>query len=178
MIELHLAGRQPAHPPFATLLLDVTLRNAAATARWFLLPDLFEPATRHIGGGVYALECYALAGSGRVILGRILGVGGAQALLLPPGADLLIRNLAIKHVATAVPQAMELATATELLIGDEPAGAWFGLDPTCDLQAEVDAGQRRMLGSRHSEDLVSVPLALVAEQRLTVSIAPQTARAG
>ena len=178
MIELHLAGRQPAHPPFATLLLDVTLRNEAAAARWFLLPDLFEPATRRIGGGVYALECYAFAGSGRVILGRILGVGGAQALLLPPGADVLIRNLAIKHVAAAEPQAMELATAAELLIGDEPASAWFGRDPTCDARAEVDAGQRRMLGSRHSEDLVSVPLALVDAQRLSVSIARSAARSG
>ncbi|HMQ33656.1 MAG TPA: hypothetical protein PKD53_23190 [Chloroflexaceae bacterium] len=172
MVELTLAGRQPAHPPFATLLLDARLANEGAAARWFLLPNLHEPATRSIGGGVFAAECYALAGSGRAVLCLLLGVGGAQALLLPPGGELLVRNLAVKHVSGAEPEALELATAADLLFGDEPAGAWLGLDPTCDPRAEVDAAERRMLGSRRTPDLASLTLALVEAERQTVAIAP------
>lgn len=172
MVDLQLAGHRPAHPPFAALLLDVRLRNPAAAARWFLLPDLYDPATRRIGGGIYAGECYTLAGSGRAVVCRLLGVGGAQAFLLPPGAELLVRGLPVKYVATAEPQALDLATAAELRIGDESVAAWLGLDPTCAAGAEVDAGERRMLGSRHSEDLVALPLALVDGQRLTCPIVP------
>lgn len=172
MVELQLSGRQPAHQPFAALRLDVRLRNEGAAARWFLLPDLFEPATRRIGGGVFAIECYACAGAGRVVLCRLLGVGGAQAFLLPPGADLVVRGLAVKHLAADEPRALEVATAADLTLGGEPAAAWMGLDPTCAARAEADAGSRRMLASRQTDGLVSLPLALLDEQRHTVAIAP------
>ena len=78
-------------------------------------------------GGVDTLEVFAPRGKGRVRIGRFLGTGGFQALLLPPGADIVAlvkpqfeagRNEVGKHglVADPVVHDAVLARVTEAAI--------------------------------------------------------------
>src|SRR5207249_2414368 len=80
-------------PPLVELIFDVVLRNDRRSPRWFLLPSKLGPGQASMEkGGIDALEVYAPRGKGRVRIGHFLGTGGFQALLLPPHAEIRLRN--------------------------------------------------------------------------------------
>ncbi len=172
-IEVIFLTKRPEHPPITGLLFEVTLRNHFDGPRWFMLPSKFSSASEQMGGnGVSAVQVFALGGQGRVIVGRFLGAPGFQALLLPAGAELKLRRFPIQFFGK-LPEdslSMEVVIASQLTIGGEPAEAWFGMDPTCDLQADVTEDQRQRLGSRHAPDLKAVPVSIGAERRVTLQV--------
>jgi hypothetical protein len=164
--EIRYAGVHRERPPLANLLFDVTLRNQAAGARWFLLPAKIEPSTGP-GGGVDGIEVDAMEGKGRVVLGRFQGRQKLQALLLPAGAEIAIRRLAIQTWEDLPKGAIPIVAvaATNLTVGGEPAESWFGENPSCDLRAEVSADDAEMISARHTPERNEVPLSFTEEAR-------------
>src|SRR5882724_5358253 len=114
-VEMHFRK-----PPLVELVFDVVLRNDRAQPRWFLLPSHMYPNKPGIpeNGGVDTLEVFAPRGKGRVIIGRFLGTGGFQALLLPAHAQIHLRALPVEYWGD-VPDRLQLevVTAKRLTIG-------------------------------------------------------------
>ena len=115
-------------PPLVEIVFDVVLRNDRAQPRWFLLPSHMYPDKPGIPekGGVDALEVFAPRGKGRVIVGRFLGTGGYQALLLPAHAEIHLRGLPISYWGD-VPDSLQVGVlvAKRLMIGSDPPRSWF-----------------------------------------------------
>jgi hypothetical protein len=163
-------------PPLAELIFDVVLRNARAEARWFLLPSNLGPGTSALltKGGVDTVEVFAPRGNGRVILGHFLGTGGFHALLLPAHAEIRLRMFPISYWGDVPDQLqVEVVTAKRLVIGGEPAAAWFKNNPTSSAGADVvesALSQTRMISSRHTPDGKEVAARSEEENRFKVDV--------
>src|SRR5205807_9528699 len=140
-------------PPLAYLSFDVVLRNDRKSPRWFLLPSNLGSGHAPIGekGGVDNLEVYAPRGKGRVRLGRFLGTGGFQALLLPPHAEIRLRLFPISYWGeTPERLRIEVVIARTFSIGGERAEKWFGSQPLSSVKADITENAKsisRMLRS-------------------------------
>ena len=163
-------------PPLAELYFDLVLRNTRAEARWFLLPSNLGPETQPLitKGGVDTVEVFAPQGQGRVILGHFLGTGGFQALLLPAHARVRLRMFPISYWGE-VPDHLqvEIVTAKRLMIGGEPAVAWFKSNPMSSTKADIAESvlsQTRMLSSRHTLDRKEVGTVIEDESRFKLEV--------
>ena len=170
-VELEFTGKRYQRPPEAILFFDATLRNENAAGRWFLLPVALDVLGGQTGFGVSGIEVFELAGQGRVVLGRFYGAARFQTVYLPAGGKVRIRQFSIS-IAGQLPQrvSLDIVIAAELRIGDETAESWFGVDPACDIDADVSRDQAKMLASRHTPDLHEVPVVTAEEQRLTLQV--------
>jgi hypothetical protein len=145
-------------PPLVELFFDLVLRNDRAEPRWFLLPSNLGPGTSALltKGGIDGVEVFGPRGKGRVVLGHFLGTGGFYALLLPARAEVHLRMFPISYWGDLPDQLqVEVVTAKRLTIGGEPATAWFGLNPTSTVRADITESvlsQNRMIRSRHTPD--------------------------
>jgi len=163
-------------PPLVELVFDVVLRNDRAQPRWFLIPSNLNPQKTGIPaiGGVDALEVFAPAGKGRVVLGRFLGTGGFQALLLPAHAEIHLRALPISYWGD-VPDdlGVEIIVAKRLMIDGETARRWFQVNPMCSTSADITeaiSGRTRMLHSRHTSDNKEVTTLIDEDRRLNLPV--------
>ena len=135
-------------PPLVELIFDVVLRNDSKSPGWFLLPSRFGPGQGSLGeGGVDTLEVFAPRGKGRVRIGRFLGTGGFQALLLPPGAEIHLRRFPISYWGELPANLdIEIVIARRLTIGGETAKSRFGRNPmssvTADISEEAESAMR------------------------------------
>jgi hypothetical protein len=158
-VEMKFVGLEPGRPPMMKLRFDVTLHNAAAGPRWFLIPMELQQKPRT--GGVDGVEVFALGGEGRVVLGRFQGTGGVQAILVPAGGTARIKRLGA---------AFDVVVARDLTVGGEAAAAWFGTDPTSTAKADVTDDKSELVGSRHTPDRREVPLAWTADRTVRVDV--------
>jgi len=163
-------------PPLAYLSFDVVLRNDRKSPRWFLLPSNLGPGHAPIGekGGVDTLEVFAPRGKGRIIIGRFLGTGGFQALLLPPGAEIRLRRFPISYWGELPANFdVEIVIARRLTIGGETAETWFGRNPmssvTADISEEAENAMR-ISHSRHTLDNKEVAPAIEADRRFRIQV--------
>lgn len=163
-------------PPLVYLYFDVVLRNQRAEPRWFLLPKSLsaETAPDASKGGVDGLEVFAPRGKGRVIVGRFLGTGGFQALLLSAGAEVRLRLFPISFWGD-LPEVVQVdvITAKRLTIGGEEAESWFGVNPLSSARADVAEkldSQSAALRSRHSADNKEVAVVFEEDRRLTLRV--------
>jgi hypothetical protein len=163
-------------PPLVELYFDVMLRNDRAESRWFLVPSNLGPGTSALlsKGGIDGVEVFAPRGSGRVIVGHFLGTGGFYALLLPARAEVHLRMFPISYWGDLPDQLqVEVVTAKRLMIGGEPATAWFGLNPTSSARADITESvlsQNRMVRSRHTPDRKEVEVVKEKESRFKLEI--------
>jgi hypothetical protein len=170
-VELEFTGKRYQRPPEATLFFDATLRNENTAGRWFLLPAGLDVLGGQTGFGVSGIEVFELPGHGRVVLGRFFGTARFQALYLPAGGRVRIRQFSISVAGQPDERvSLEVVIASGLRIGDEAVESWFGMDPACDMDADVSRDQARMLSSRHTPDLHEAPIVAVEEQRLTLKV--------
>lgn len=151
--EFAYTGVLRLRPPMSRLLFDVRLRNTRPEARWFLLPYGVSRPTRP---KLDVVETYVLGGTGRLVVGHLGGLDGMYAVLLPAGADVRLRRLPLLALDEPPEQvSLDIAIAPTLLIGDQPAADWFGMDPLGDARADVDAFPLRDQGAvksaRHAE---------------------------
>jgi hypothetical protein len=172
-VDMKFLEKQDGHPPQVMLLFDISLYNRHPEPRWFLLPDnIFSSSGGVKNGGVNGIEVFALSGKGHVVIGHFQGTGGFQALLLPARAQVTIRRFPItvweKLPTGALP--IEVVVANELAVGDEAAPKWFDVNPMSDAQADVSAGQREMLGSKHTTNFKEVPVSLLQDQRMKLQV--------
>jgi len=158
------------------LVFDVVLRNDRGQPRWFLLPSHLYPEKPAFqrNGGVDTLEVFAPRGKGRVVIGRFLGTGGFQALLLPAHAEIHLRGLPVEYWGD-VPEnlQLEVIVAKRLTIGSEPARSWFQTNPICGRKADITetiSGRTRMLRSHHTRDNKEVPTQIDEDQRFEIQV--------
>jgi hypothetical protein len=149
--EVRFVDLRFAKPPLAFLTFDVRLRNYSGSSRWFLVPSNLGPGQEAIGGrgGVDALEAFLLLRKGRVTLGRFLGTGGFNALLLPAHADIRLRRFSISYWGE-LPESVSIVIviAQSLTIGSESAERWFESSPLSSKDADIltDADRAMRLG--------------------------------
>jgi hypothetical protein len=167
-VEARLVERVRGRPPRSDLILDLTVENPAAEDRWCILPAVLPAAEQ---GGVFAVEVSLLAGSGRVLLGKLLGTASAQALLVPAGARIRLSRLVVATWGEVpLPLQLDVTLATHAVVGSDDLALWFPENPRCDSTADV-AGPVDLISSRATEDRSEQPLVLtgVATTRLDIA---------
>jgi len=68
---------------------------------------------------------------------------------------------------------VEVVTAKRLVIGGEPAAAWFGLNPTSSARADITESilsQNRMISSRHTPDRKEVETVSENQSRFKLEV--------
>ncbi len=168
-VEISVLEIHPGRPPLVRLGLDVKMHNVATGPRWFILPANL-PVTS--GGGVNGLEVAAVEVDGRVVVGRFLGNGGFQALLLPGGATVRVRGLPLSYWGDLPESVLHLdaVVARGFTLGGDPAQTWFPDDPTCAASADVDFSKARALSSRKTPDYGEVPVTIDVDRLVGVEI--------
>lgn len=172
-VEVVFAAKQPARPPMVNVLVDVTLRNAEKEPRWFVLPTRAPANPDEAGGGVMGVETYEAAGDGRVVLGKFLGTGGFQAVLVPGGGEVTLSRLAISSWQTRplASLSFDVIVAEDVSVGGEPIAAWFGeTAPASDVRARVDASKAEPAGQRMTPDHGELPVTFTGERRLPITL--------
>lgn len=176
LAEIKFRELRMRKPPLVELYFDVVLRNDWAEKRWFLLPSTLGPGTAALftKGGVDSVEVFAPRGQGRVVLGHFLGTGGFCGLLLPARSEIHLQIFPISYWGDLPDQLeVEVVTAKRLTIGGEPASAWFGLNPTSSVRADITENvwsQNRMIRSRHTPDRKEVATRTEEVSRLKLEV--------
>ena len=163
-------------PPLVYLSFDVILRNDQKSPRWFLLPSNLGSGHAAVGekGGVDTLEVFSPRGKGHVVVGRFLGTGGFNALLLPAGAEIRLQLFPISYWGDPPANLqIEIVVARDLTIGGDKAKSWFGKSPLSSVKADIaeDAeNPMRMRTSRRTKDNKEVVPLIEEAQRLRVEV--------
>ena len=175
-LEIKFRKRRFGKPPLVYLSFDVLLRNDQGSPRWFLLPSNLGSGHASIGekGGVDTLEVFSPRGKGRVVIGRFLGTGGFNALLLPPHAEVRLRQFPISYWGDPPNNLeIEIVSAKQLTIGGESAENWFGKSPMSSIKADIaeDAeSTRRVRTSKRTSDNKEVPPLIDEDRRLKLQV--------
>lgn len=181
-VEIEFKQMRFGKPPLVDLYFDVTLRNSRRAPRWFLLPSTLNPQSTSFAakGGVDHLEVFAPRGVGRVVVGRFLGTGGFQALLLPPRAEVRLRLLRISFWGELPARLhVEVVTAKRLKIGGGDALTWFGADAESSTHADIaeDAtSETRNLRSKSTPDDKEVAVSFEEDRRFGLDVSLGTKR--
>jgi len=170
-LDVRLVGEQANRPPMRTLRFEVTLRNRAPRARWFLLPAILTATWSRPPGGVSSVEVWALTGTGAVVMGDFLGNGGFRALKLPAGATVTLRRFEVPLLEDDRPKAVsfEATAADAVAIAGRPIEEWFPSDPQSADGAAVEGGDR--ISARRNDGLAESPVTLTGAERRTITIA-------
>jgi hypothetical protein len=175
-IEIKFRQMRFGRPPLVYLSFDVTLSNDQKSPRWFLLPSNLGSGHAAIGekGGVDTLEVFSPRGKGHVVVGRFLGTGGFNALLLPPGAAVRLRLFPISYWGDPPDNLeIEIVIAKELTIGGDKAENWFGNSPLSSVKADIveDAeNPMHMRTSKRTKDNKEVVPVIEEDQRLRLQV--------
>jgi hypothetical protein len=178
--EITFQEMRYGRPPLSYLFFDVVLRNERSSPRWFLLPSNLGAGHGLIGekGGVDTLQVFTPRGNGEVIIGRFLGRGGFQALLLPPRAEVRLRRFPISFWGELPADLqIEIVIANRLTIGDESAQSWFGVKALSSTRADIseDAENvKRLVHSKRSRDNKEVLPLIEEDRRLHLSVSLQS----
>jgi hypothetical protein len=178
-VELSLVGEQPGKPPRVNMLFDVTLRNTAAEARWFVLPSLLTVSWQPPSGGVHTLQIYDVTGKGRAVLGSFIGNGGFHALLVPAGGTLTVHELPISLWEEKQPEGpvpVEVIIAKSITLGGETIESWFPSDPTSD--SDADVRDRKMTASKKQPNLSEAAVVIDEESRHKFEVGRKPALGG
>lgn len=174
-VEAKYNGVKANKPPSATLLLDVTLRNAEKTPRWFVFPSTLPASDDAAEGGVIGVEALDASDKGHLVIGKFLGSAAFQAVLVPAGGEVTITRLGIqtwKGPAIKGPVTFEVLIAKEITVGGEPAAAWFATTvPASDARASGDASKAKYAPSRKTEDRSEVKVVFDEDRRIPLEIA-------
>lgn len=174
-VEAKYAGVVANKPPSATLQLDVTLRNAEKSPRWFVFPSTLPVSEDAKDGGVIGVEAFDASDKGHLVIGKFLGSAAFQAVLLPAGGEVTISRLGIqtwKGPAIKGPIAFEVLIAKEITVGGEPAAAWFATTvPVSDARASGDASKAKHAPSRKTDDRSEVKVVFEEDRRIPLEIA-------
>lgn len=172
-IDATFAGRRPGKPPLVNVQLDVTLQNPAADARWFLIPDNV-PDSGPDDGGVTGVEPHEAKGEGRAVVGHFLGTKGFLAIQVAGGATVKLEKLTVRawdESGWKGPLKLDVVVAKDVTVGGEPIAAWFGTtNPLSDARVKADVSKATRTKSRMTEDRGEVPVAIVEEAKIPLSI--------
>jgi hypothetical protein len=176
LAEFRFVDEQFGKPPLIKLYFEVTLCNKYPMPGWFLLPANLGPdrKSQQTNGGVDAVEVFMPHGQGRVIIGRFLGNGGFQALLLRPGAVVHFRRFQVSYWGEMPHQLeAEVIVAKRLKIGRKDARRWFGIDPLSSRKVEITESATdtmRIVRSRRTPDNREVPVEIGESESVKIQI--------
>ncbi len=162
--------------PLVYLSFDVILRNHEKSARWFLLPSNLGSGHAAVGekGGVDTLEVFSPRGNGHVVVGRFLGTGGFNALLLPADAVVRLRVFPISYWGEPPAKLqVEIVIAKQLKIGGDTAENWFGESPMSSVTADIPEDAENpmtMRTSKRTPDKKEVAPLIDEDRRLRLQI--------
>ena len=179
-MEIKFRNMRFGRPPLVYLSFDVLLRNDEESPRWFLLPSNLGSGHGPIGekGGVDTLEVFSPRGKGHVVVGRFLGTGGFNALLLRPGAAVRLRLFPISYWGDPPANLqIEIVIARGLTVGGDKAESWFGNSPLSSVKADIAENAEdpmRMRTSKRTKDNKEVVPVIEEDQRLRLQVSLQT----
>lgn len=175
-VEMKFRQMRFGKPPLVYLSLDTVLRNSRTEPRWFLLPSNLDAAAAPLAakGGIDKVEVFAPRGEGRVLVGHFFGTGGFRALLLPAGAEVRLRLFPISFWGELPDRLrVEVVIAKRLQIGGEDAEAWFKVNPTSSLKADIAErvdDWTRSVSSRSTPDGREVATFIEEDSRFDVQV--------
>ncbi len=161
-------------PPIMQYFFDVRLQNTRSKARWFLLSDE-GTSPQQAPYSVDTCDVYQLGDHAEVIVGHFSGTHGFYALQLPAKGQVVLESMPIM-VIDEFPDLfiVEIVTATELTIGEEPAEDWFGTKTLsrseAKVLAETMANQLDVIFSRSTLDREEVGVKFIEDERVRLVI--------
>ncbi|HEY6247882.1 MAG TPA: hypothetical protein VIX17_28375 [Pyrinomonadaceae bacterium] len=176
-VKIEFRRMRFGRPKLVYLLFDVRLRNDQKSPRWLLLPSNLGSGHSAIGekGGVDTLEVFSPRGKGHVVVGRFLGTGGFNALLLPPGAAVRLRLFPISYWGDPPDNLeIEIVIAKELTIDGDKIEKWFGNSPLSSVKADIAEDAENpmwMRTAKRTKDNKEVVPVIEEDQRLRLQVA-------
>lgn len=173
-LEIAYCGEQPQKPPLKKLLFNVTLHNRSDHARWFLLPRALYEQPVALKHSIDSVVLHTAAPPSRLILADFAGsvqlqpesAGGFQALFLPAGANVTVRNLAVEFWGEPdKPLPVRLVMTDNFTVAGSPAAQWVGSQVLSGSTADVDAEEMSLDHAQHTTD---VPIEITTAQEFTV----------
>ena len=180
MVEMQYCDARPGRPPLKYLSFNVTMKNPANKARWFLFPRaLYENAPGPPPeSGVDGVEIFSTSDR-KVTVAQFMGsirlqpesAGGFQALLLPPGGAITIRDFGISFWGDNFSSlSLKVVIADQVMIGSVPADRWTGarrlLSAT---SADVSTKQISITHSKFTQRHNEVPVTIQWSGEVTVA---------
>jgi len=178
-VEVQYCGVRPGKPPLKFLSFNVTMHNLAAKPQWFLWPRaLYEQAPGpQKESGVDGAEIFS-APERRVTVAQFMGsirlqtnsAGGFQALLLPPGAVVTVRDFTVNFWGDSFsPLPMQVVIADQVLIGSIPVDRWAGVSVLSARSANVSSRQIIMVRSKFTRRRNELPVTIQKSGEITVA---------
>lgn len=171
-LELKAIETSPGKPPhFNVIVQEVRVRNPLATPVWLLydlgggLPSIVNTVTVSRTSAPPGAHVWSIAGDEVV-----------EAVRLSPGADLVLRALAVDSYSTDAPVA--LAFATSVTIDDRPAESWAGRAGLSPASGDFTLTGLTTEFERKLDDFAEAPFAarILCMQRIETRPKPGNAR--
>jgi len=178
-VEIQYCGVQMGKPPLKYLTFNVTMHNLAARTQWFLWPrSLYEQTPGPMKeNGVNGAEIFA-APERKVMVAQFLGsirlqprsAGGFQALLLPAGATVTVRDFGIHFWGDNFsPLPIQVVIADHVLIGSVPVDRWAGVNMLSARSADVSSRQITMVRSKFTRRRNELPVTVQKSGEINVA---------
>lgn len=178
-VETAYCGMRPGKPPLKFLSFNITVRNLNDKPEWVLFPRALyekagEPAKQP---GVDGVEIFSKLPERNVIVAQFLGsvrlqpesAGGFQALLLPAGASISIRDFAIEFWGDNFsPLPLHVVIANQVNLGKTPADRWARVNLLSAKSANVNTRQITMVRSRFTPRRNEIPVTIDKAGEITI----------
>lgn len=182
-VEMHYCGDRPGRPPLKYLSFNVTMRNQAKKAQWFLFPRaLYEMAPGPPPQpGINGAEIFSTSADHpqhKVMVAQFMGsirlqpesAGGFQALLLPAGAVITIRDFGISFWGDNFsPLPLHVVIADEVMIGSVPADRWTVTGLLSARTADVSTKEISIVRSKFTQRDNELPVTIQKSGEVTVA---------
>lgn len=179
-VEMQYCGVRLGKPPLKYLAFNVTVRNLAAKPQWFLFPRaLYEQApSPPKQSGVDGAEIFSSKPDRNVTVAQFMGsirlqpesAGGFQALRLPAGAVVSIRDFSISFWGENFsPLPVQIVIADQLRIGSIPADGWAGVPLVSAQSADVSSKQLVMIRSKFTRRRSQLSVTMKRSGEITVA---------
>lgn len=163
-----------SRPSGLWLLFDVSLKNRADDARWFVLPahvDADATAAEPRPFSVISVEVWRLNARTSIPWIHFVGSEGFQAFLLPPHAALRIIHLPIVWYGDPPrgATAFRCAAADDITIEGESAERWIPTAVTSPASATADYDERDLIASRATASGIEQPVTLIGVSPIDIT---------
>lgn len=163
-----------SRPSGLWLLFDVSLKNRADRARWFVLPshvhaDANDAEPRPFS--VLSVDVWRLNARTSIPCVHFIGSEGFQAFLLPPHAAVHVRRLPIVWYGDPPrgATAFRCAAADDITIEGESAERWIPTAVTSPVSANADYDERDLIASRATASGIEQPVTLIGVRPIDIT---------
>lgn len=178
-VEMQYCGVRPGRPPLKYLSFNVTMRNQTKKAQWFLFPRaVYEKAPGPAPqSGINGAEIFSTSDH-KVTVAHFMGsirlqpesAGGFQALLLPRGAVITIRDFGISFWGDNFsPLPLHVVIADQVMIGSVPADRWVEPGLLSARSADVSTREIGMVRSKFTQRDNELPVTIQKSAEVTVA---------